>query len=146
MVPFLQVKVSIVNSAGGTFCWNYATDTFYGNYASDNVCCIFAGSEVVLSVTSLLVDLSVTTMQFLLQLEVSSAHIQVTVSAANMRVTIFIVIRQMGVSGANYAGGIFCSALCKWLFPLLLYRWLWCRWQFLVTISYSFSLNDSLSL
>ena len=68
---------------------------------------------MVLSVTSLLVDLSVTTMQFLLQLEVSSAHIQVTVSAANMRVTIFIVIRQMGASVANYGGGIFCSALCK---------------------------------
>ena len=25
--PFLQVKVSVVNSAGGSFCWNYATDT-----------------------------------------------------------------------------------------------------------------------
>ena len=29
----LQVKVSVVNSAGGSFCWNYATDTFYSNYA-----------------------------------------------------------------------------------------------------------------
>ena len=59
IVTFLQVKVSVVNSVGGSFCWNYATDTFYGNYASDNVCCIFAGFEVVLSVTGMLVDLSV---------------------------------------------------------------------------------------
>ena len=62
------MKVSVVNSAGDSFCWNYATDTFYGNYTSDNVCCIFAGFEVVRSVTCMLVDLSVTIMQFLLQL------------------------------------------------------------------------------
>ena len=54
------MKVSVVNSAGDSFCWNYATDTFYGNYVSDNVCCIFAGFEEVLSVTDMLVDLSVT--------------------------------------------------------------------------------------
>ena len=35
--PFLQVKVSVVNSVGGSFCWNYATDTFYSNYAGANV-------------------------------------------------------------------------------------------------------------
>ena len=46
--PFLQVKVSIVNSAGGSFCWNYATDTFYSNYAGTNVCCNYAGFEVLL--------------------------------------------------------------------------------------------------
>ena len=56
------MEVSVVNSAGGSFCWNYATDTFYGNYASDNVCCIFVGFEVVPSVTGILVDLSVTIM------------------------------------------------------------------------------------
>ena len=43
LAPFLQIKVSAVNSAGGSFCWNYATDTFYGNYAGENVCCIYAG-------------------------------------------------------------------------------------------------------
>ena len=52
------MKVSVVNSAGDSFCWNYGTDTFYGNYAGDNVCCIYAGFEVVLSVTDMLVDLS----------------------------------------------------------------------------------------
>ena len=58
------MKVSVVNSAGGSFCCNYATDPcIYGNYASDNVCCIFAGFEVLLSVTGMLVDLSVTIMQ-----------------------------------------------------------------------------------
>ena len=62
------MKVSVVNSAGGTFCLNHATNTFYGNYASGNVCCIFVGFEVVLAVTFMLVDLSVTIMEFLLQL------------------------------------------------------------------------------
>ena len=47
---FLQVKVSVVNSAGGSFCWNYETDTLYSNYAGDNVCCIYANFEVVLFV------------------------------------------------------------------------------------------------
>ena len=130
LAPFLQVKVSVVNSASGSFCWNYATDTFYCNYASDNVCCIFAGFEVVLSVTGMLVDLSVTIMQVtvsvaIMQLEVSAAFMQVKVSAANMWVTIFIEIMQVGVSVAimqvvfstmhyahdyfycNYAGGCF---------------------------------------
>ena len=46
-MPFLQVKVSVVNSAGNSFCWNYATDTFNGNYACDKICCIYAGFEVV---------------------------------------------------------------------------------------------------
>ena len=27
------MKVSILNSAGGSFCWNYAADTLYSNYA-----------------------------------------------------------------------------------------------------------------
>ena len=58
MASFLPVKVSVVNSAGGSFCGNYATDSFYDNYANDNVCCTFAGFEVVLYVTGMLVDLS----------------------------------------------------------------------------------------
>ena len=99
------MKVSVVNSAGDSFCWDYATHTFYGNYASDKVCCIFAGFEVVLSAISTLVDLPVTIMQVtvsvaIMQLEVSAAHMQVTVSAANMWVAIFTVIMQMGVSVA----------------------------------------------
>ena len=100
------MKVSVVISAGGSFCCNYATDLcIYGNYASDNACCILAGFQVLLSVTVMLVDLFVTVMQVtvsvaVMQLEVSAAHMQVTVSAANMWVTIFIVIMQMGVSVA----------------------------------------------
>ena len=62
------MKVSVVNSPGGSFCWNYATDTFYGNYAGD-VCCIYADFEAVFSVTGMLVNFSVTIMQMcLLQL------------------------------------------------------------------------------
>ena len=57
--------VSVVNSAGDTFCWNYAIDTFYGNYTSDYIYCIFAGFEVVFSVTGMLVDLSVTSSNFI---------------------------------------------------------------------------------
>ena len=57
------MKVSVVHSAGGNSCWNYATDTFYGNYVRDNVCCIHAGFELVLSVTGMLVDLFVTVMK-----------------------------------------------------------------------------------
>ena len=116
------MKVSVVSSAGGSFCCNYATDLgIYGNYASDNVCCISAGFQVLLSVTGMLMDLSVTIMQVtpsvaIMQLDVSAAHMQVTVSAANMWVTIFIVIKQMGLCKwyfyCNYAGGIFCSVLC----------------------------------
>ena len=117
MALFLLVKVSVVNSAVGSFCCNYTTDPcIYGNYASNNVCYIFAGFQVLLSVTCKLVDLSVAIMQVtvsvaVIQLEVSAAHMQVTVSAGNMWVTVFIVIMQMGVC-YNYAGGIFCSALC----------------------------------
>ena len=94
------MKASVVNSAGDSFCWNYATDTFYG---SDNVCCIFAVFVVVLSVTGMLGDLSVTIMQVtvsvaIMQLEASATHMQVTVSATNMCTTFFIVIMQMGAS------------------------------------------------
>ena len=99
------MKVSVVISAGGSFCCNYATDLcIYGNYVSDNVCCILADFQVLLSVSGMLVDLSVTIMQVtvsvaVMQLEVSAAHMQVTVSAANMWVTIFLIM-QMGVSVA----------------------------------------------
>ena len=90
------MKVSVVNSAGSTFCWNYATDTFHGNYVGENLCCIYATFEVVLSVTVMLMDLSVVTMQ----VNVSVQIMQLEVSAANMWVTIFIVIMRMEVSVA----------------------------------------------
>ena len=102
------MKVFVVNSAGGSFCWNYATDALSGNYADGNVCCIYAGFDMVLSVIGMLVDLLLQMLQMqvtvsvpVMQLEVSSAHMQVTVSVANTRLTIFIVIIQMRVSVAN---------------------------------------------
>ena len=109
LAPFLLVKVSVVISAGGSFCCNYATDLCI--YASDNVCCILAGFQVLLSVTGMLVDLSVTVMQVtvsvaVMQLKVSVAHMQVTVSAANKWLTIFIVIiaiMQVVFSAVHYA-------------------------------------------
>ena len=84
------MKVSVIISAGCSFCCNYATDLcIYGNYTSGNICCILAGFQVLLSVTVMLVDLSVIIMHVtvsvaVMQLEVSVAHMQVTVSAANM--------------------------------------------------------------
>ena len=58
LAPFLQVKVSVVNSAGGSFCWNYATDTFYSKYAGANILqlCRFLCSIVVMLVVTVLVD------------------------------------------------------------------------------------------
>ena len=73
---------------------------------------------MVLFVIGMLVDLSVAIMQMavsvaIMQLAVSGAHIQVTVSAANMWVTTIVVIMPIGVSlCCNYAGGVFCIALC----------------------------------
>ena len=86
--------MSVVNSAGVSFSWNFATDTFYGNYAGD-ICCIYAGFEVVLFVTVMLVDLSVAVKQVtvsvaIMKLGVSGAHMQVTVSAAEMWLRIFV--------------------------------------------------------
>ena len=46
LAPFLQVNIFVAISAGGSFCWNYATDTLCGNYAGDNVCYIFAGLKL----------------------------------------------------------------------------------------------------
>ena len=44
-----------VNSVGGSFCWNYATDTFYSNYVGDTVRCNYA---VALTVSILIMQLS----------------------------------------------------------------------------------------
>ena len=70
--PFLEVKFSVVNSTGGSFWWNYATDTCYDNYAGDNICCIYAGLEVVLFVTGMLVDLPVAIKQVTVLLQLCS--------------------------------------------------------------------------
>ena len=68
LAPFLQVKVSVVNFAGGSFCWNYATDTFYSNYAGANVCCNYAGLEVLLQLCWWYFPLQLCWWIFLLQL------------------------------------------------------------------------------
>ena len=99
------MNVPVVNSAGGSFCWNYTTDTFYGNYTGDNVCCIYAGFEGVLSVTAMLVDLSVTIMQvtcFYCNYAVQNfCNTYTGDSLCSKHVgTIFTVIMQMGVSVA----------------------------------------------
>ena len=109
------MKVSILNSAGGSFCWNYATDTFYTNDTGANVCCNYIGFEVLLQ---LLVDLFVA----VIQVTVSVAKMQLEVSAAKMWVTIFIKIMHLGVCCnhavhyahdyfyCNYAGDCFCCS------------------------------------
>ena len=65
----------------------------------------------------MLVDLSVTIMQVtvsvaIMQLEVSAAHMQVTVSSNKYVDDNFYCNSADGSLCYNYAGGIFCSALC----------------------------------
>ena len=59
LAPFLQVKISVLNSGGGSFCWNCAFDTiaimkvtsvaiiqvlrFYCNYSGGAFCYSYAG-------------------------------------------------------------------------------------------------------
>ena len=51
------MKVSVVISAGDSFCCNYATDLCSYNMAIMLVtCCILAGFQLLLSVTGKLVD------------------------------------------------------------------------------------------
>ena len=99
LTPFLQVKVSVVDSAGGSFCWNYST------YAVDNVCCNYVGLEILLHLCR---------RYFLLQL--------VDLSFAIMQVTVFVTIMQLEHSEyvndnfyCNYAGGSLLQ-LCRWCF------------------------------
>ena len=110
------MKVSVVNSAGVSFCCNYATDTFYGNYASNNVCCIFAGFEVLVSVTGILVDLSVTIAGdcFCSNYAVRSFY---STYAGNSLCNKYVDENFYcnyadGSLCCRYAGGIFCIALC----------------------------------
>ena len=72
------MKVSVVNSAGSSFCWNYATDTFHDNYVGENLGCIYASFKVVLSVTGMLMDLSVVITQVNVSVQImqfSQVHI-----------------------------------------------------------------------
>ena len=112
---------SVVNSAGESFCWNYATDTFMA-IMQVTTSVEFMQVSRWYFVNGMLVDLSVAIMQVtvsvaIMQLEVSAAHMQVTVSAAKIWLTIFVVIMQMGVSAAimqvvfsavHYAHDCFC--------------------------------------
>ena len=105
MAPFLQGKLSVVNSAGSSFCWNYST------YAVDNVGCNYAGLEVLLQLCR---------RYFVIQLvDLSVAIMQVTVSVAIKQLEVreyvgdnFYCTYGGGSPCCNYAGGIFCSALC----------------------------------
>ena len=82
------MKHSVVISAGGSLCCNYATDLcIYGNYASDDACCILVRFQVLLSVTGMLADLSV----------------------KNMQVTVSVAVVQLEVFCSTYAGDSFCS-------------------------------------
>ena len=100
------MKVSLVNSASGSYCCNYAADLcVYANYSSDKVCCIFAGFQVLLSVTVMLVDLSVTIMQVTVSVAVRSFCSKYVGDN-------FYCNYADGSLCCNYAGGIFCSALC----------------------------------
>ena len=109
------VKVSVVNSAAGSFCCNYATDLCaYGNYASDNICCILAGFQVLLSVTGMLVDLSVTIMQVTVSVAVRSFCSTYAGDSFCSKYVgdNFYFNYADGSLFCNYVGGIFCSALC----------------------------------
>ena len=114
------MKDSVVNSAGGSFCWNYATETFMA-IMQVTTSVEFMQVSWWYFVTGMLVDRSVAIMQVtvsvaIMQLQVFPAHTQVTVSAAHMWVTIFVVIMQMEVfvaimhvvfSAVHYAHGCF---------------------------------------
>ena len=102
------MEVSLVNSAGRSFCWNYVTDTFYDNHADDNVvaimqvlrfCCNFAGGTFCYSyVESLCCNYAGDCFYYSYAVRSFSSTLQETVPAANKWVTIFIVIVQVGLS------------------------------------------------
>ena len=68
LAPFMQVKVSVVNAAGGSFCWNYVTDTFYINYEGAIICCNYAGFSVLLQLCQWYFPLQLSWWIFLLHL------------------------------------------------------------------------------
>ena len=93
------MKASVVDSAGGSFCWNYSTD------AVDNVCCNYAGLEILLHLCRWYI---------LLQL--------VDLSVAIMQATVSVTLMQLEQSEyvddnfyCNYAGGSLLQ-LCRWYF------------------------------
>ena len=118
LAPFLQVKISIVNSAGGSSCCNYATDTFYSNYAGAIVCCNF--------MQVLKFYCNYVSGTFLCNYVGGSfCCIYAGKSFCSKYVSDnFFWNCTLGSLFCNYAGGIFCSALCTWLFLLQLCRWL----------------------
>ena len=85
------MKVFVVSSAGGSFCWNCATDTFYGSSAGGNFCRIYAGFELVPIVSGILVDLSVA----IKHVTVSLMHVTMH---NRMHITISIVIMHASLS------------------------------------------------
>ena len=68
------MKVSIANSAGVSFCWNYATGTFYSNPTGD--LSRFWGSIVIMQVVLSVAIIQVTVFVAIMELEVSVALMQ----------------------------------------------------------------------
>ena len=101
------MKVSVVNSAGCSFCWNYATDTFYGNYAGDKTSCIYAGFEVVLSVTGMMVDLCYNYAGDCFSCNYAIRNFCSTYAGDSFCCNFYCNYTD---GSLNYAGGIFCSA------------------------------------
>ena len=142
------MKVSVVISADGSFCCNYATDLrcIYGNYANDNVCCILAGFHMLLSVYWYVGESFCNNYAsdcFCCSYAVRgfcSTYAGDSFCSKYMGDNFYCNYVD-GCLCCNYAGGIFCSAFmhdcvyCNYVgdFPLQL-----CRSQFQVTISYSF--------
>ena len=129
LTPFLQVKVSVVNSAGDSFCWNYATDTFYSNYTGANLCCNYASFEVLLQLYWWYFPYSYVGGSFCCNYAGecfccnyavrSFCNIYTGERFCNKCVgENFYWNYALGSFSCNYAGGIFCKALCAW--PYLL--------------------------
>ena len=117
LAPFLQVKDSTVNSAVGSFCWNYATDTFYSHYGGANFCCNYAGFEVLLQLCRWYSLLHLRWWIFLLQWCRWLFLLQFTVRS-------FCSI---------YAGEGFLQQMCRWQVLLE-----FCRWQSVAIIQVAF--------
>ena len=129
LAPFLHVKVSVVNSAGGSFCWNYATDTFYNNYTGANACCNIQDLRFFCNYVGSTFYYSYIAGPF-------CCNYAGDWFCCNYAVTSFCSI-YAGESFCseyvddnyeyvcyNYVGAIFRSSLCTWLLLLYLYTWL----------------------
>ena len=121
----------IVNSIGGSFCWNYVTDTLYSHYAGSNVCCNYASFEAPLQLCRCYFRLQLSWWIFLLQSCNRKFHYSVrsllhrtvyyywtlfccTYATDSFRIKYvgdnFYCIYACGNLCCSYAGGTCCSA------------------------------------